>query len=78
MKYPRVDLLNKKQKIRKSIEITGLLEQDHKGIKPAIIDIFVTCDDRGKTISFYNMVEGVMITVPFEGISDLLKEVMDW
>lgn len=79
-KYRRIDLnaRNKKPSLRKSIEVPGVLIQYHKGIKNGIIDVFVTCDDKGKTISFSHMIEGVMISIPVESIADLLKEVLAW
>lgn len=79
-KYRRIDLnaRNKKPSLRKSIEVPGVLIQDHKGIKNGIIDVFTTCDEKGKTISFSHIIEGIMITVPVEAIEDLLKEVLAW
>ena len=77
-KYKRKNLTQGKPTLRKSTEVPGLLHTDHNGINQKTIDVFVTCDARGKSISFSELIEGVMITVPVEPLADLLKEVLEW
>ena len=75
-KYRKITL--PKPTYRKNICVDGMLEMDHKGIRMTKIDVFVTCDKRGKTISFGNVVEGVLMSVPMEDIADVLSEALSW
>lgn len=79
-KYRRIDLnaRNEKPDLKKAVEVTGILAMDHKGVRPTTIDVFASCDKKGKTISFSHMIEGILISVPVEALEDLLKEVLAW
>lgn len=75
--YKKIDTL-RKPSLKKMIAVNGLLHEDHQGIRHAVIDVIISCDDRGKTISFCNEVEGVMMQVQLLEIEDLLKEGIEW
>ena len=62
----------------KTRDVKGIVWHDKNGCmyaRPAVITVRVTSDDKGKSLSLTDEVEGVQIVVPLEQLADMLEVV---